>query len=221
MEIPTSPDASRPAATGTDTDYTLSLDEVAEIYYRAGHHRTPRSLQRYCVSGHLDAQKVATALGDKYLVTPQSVSRHIAQIAEQAALARSRPVTPWRDPSRPFATHVAQPYAVGAPEPAPPIRATPAPTAPDTSRQVASQEPDTSPLVEHLEREVERLSDDREFLRDQIKVKDGQIALKDAQMAAMLERDRETNFLVQGLQKMLAPLLGSPRTEPRDQKESE
>jgi hypothetical protein len=35
----------------------------------------------------LDAQKVATALGDKYLVTPQSVARHIAQIEEFAALA--------------------------------------------------------------------------------------------------------------------------------------
>ena len=91
-------DLSRQDATATDTDFTLSLEEVAERYARAGHARTLRSLQRYCVSGHLDAQKIATTTGDKYLVTPQSVARHIAQIKEFAA-ARSR-----RDISRRVAT---------------------------------------------------------------------------------------------------------------------
>jgi hypothetical protein len=55
-----------------------------------------------------------------------------------------------------------------------------------------------------LEREVEQLNDDRDFLREQIKVKDGQLAVKDQQISAMLERDRETNILVQGLQKETA-----------------
>ncbi|HEY1244052.1 MAG TPA: hypothetical protein VGF29_04390 [Hyphomicrobiaceae bacterium] len=59
MDAPTSPDRSRRVATGSDTDYTLSLDEVSERYARAGHPRTLRTLQRYCVSGHLGAQKVA------------------------------------------------------------------------------------------------------------------------------------------------------------------
>ena len=40
-----------------------------------------------------------------------------------------------------------------------------------------------------------------EFFRHQIEVKDTQIA-------ALLERDKETNYLVRGLQTMLAPLLG-------------
>ena len=62
--------------------------------------------------------------------------------------------------------------------------------------------------VAHLEREVERLHDDRDFLREQIKT-------KDVQIAALLERDHETNILVGSLQKMLAPLLGMGRTEPR------
>src|SRR5688500_7515787 len=53
-------DTPRPAATSSDIDYTLSLEEVSERYARAGHPRTLRTLQRYCVSGHLDAQKVAT-----------------------------------------------------------------------------------------------------------------------------------------------------------------
>src|SRR5271166_5795690 len=90
-------DLPRQDATATDTDFTLSLEEVAERYARAGHPRTLRSLQRYCASGHLDAQKIATTTGDKYLVTPQSVARHIAQIKEFAALEA---VATFRDLSR-------------------------------------------------------------------------------------------------------------------------
>jgi hypothetical protein len=203
MDTPTSPDLSRPAATGSDTDYTLSLDEVSERYARAGHPRTLRTLQRYCVSGHLDAQKVATTLGDKYLVTPQSVARHIAQIEELAPLDT---VAAGRDLSRQVATDVVhqqshpiqeQPAATGA-------------TASDTPRQAATPTGEASHYVARLEREVEQLHDDRDFLRDQIKT-------KDVQIAALLERDRETNILVGSLQKMLAPLLGSPRSEPRDE----
>ena len=94
-------DLSRQDATATDTDFSLSLEEVAERYAQAGHARTLRSLQRYCAGGHIDARKIATTMGDKYLVTPQSVARHIAQIKEFAALEA---VATFRDVSRPVAT---------------------------------------------------------------------------------------------------------------------
>jgi hypothetical protein len=45
-----------------------------------------------------------------------------------------------------------------------------------------------------------------------------EIKIKNEQIAALLERDRETNFLVRGLQTMLGPLLGAPvekGSEPR------
>ena len=97
-------DLSRQDATDNDTDFSLSLEEVAERYERAGHPRTLRSLQRYCASGHLDARKIATTTGDKYLVTPQSVARHIAQIEEFSQLDA---VATGRDVSRPVATIIA------------------------------------------------------------------------------------------------------------------
>jgi hypothetical protein len=37
-----------------------------------------------------------------------------------------------------------------------------------------------------------------------------QIGVKDKTIEALLERDRETNHLIAGLQKMLTPLLGRP-----------
>src|SRR5262245_62063013 len=97
-------DAPRPAATSGDNDFTLAIEEVAERYAKAGHPRTIRTLQRYCVNGHLDAQKIATTLGDKYLVTPQSVARHIAQIEELRPLDT---VATDRDQPRLTATDVA------------------------------------------------------------------------------------------------------------------
>ncbi len=225
-------DQSRHDATATDTDFTLSLEEVAERYAQAGHARTLRSLQRYCASGHLDAQKIATTTGDKNLVTPQSVARHNAQIKEFAALEA---VVPFRDLSRPVAPAVAPQILVNSAPPAAPEAA----TGPDTPRQVAtpvapeaptqearpveqdvptSSQPrqdatepaatgEPSRYVVQLERQLEVARDERDFLREQINRKDKTID-------ALIERDRETNYLVRGLQEMLTPLLGGGRHEP-------
>ena len=193
----TGPDTPRPAATDRDNDFVLSIEEVSERYARAGHPRTIRTLQRYSASGHLDAQKVATTLGDKYLVTPQSVARHIAQIEELRALDT---VATDRDRSRPVATATST-QEIGN------EHATYRATSDDEQRQTTTVAPDLSPYVARLEKEVEQAKDEREFLREQINRKDKTIE-------ALIERDRETNFLVRGLQEMLTPLLGSRRDSP-------
>lgn len=199
------PDLSGPIATSRDSNHTLNIDEAAALYARAGHPRTPRSIQRYCASGHLDAIKEATTLGDKYFIDPGSVSRHIAQIEELIALDAR---TSGREKSRQGATIIAE-LSRAESEPAQTA------TASDTSRPVATDrngreaqdvamEPQHARYVEHLEAQVDGLKEDRDFLRHQITTKDEQIA-------SLLERDRETNILVRGLQQMLSPLLGSPR----------
>ena len=123
-------DTSRQDATDNDTDFSLSLEEVAERYERAGHPRTLRSLQRYCASGHLDARKIATTMGDKYLVTPQSVARHIAQIVEFSQLDA---VATGRDMSRPVATITAPEESLAATTPENGSH-----TEPDRARQAAT-----------------------------------------------------------------------------------
>lgn len=224
------PDTPRPAATESDTLYSLTVEDAAKLYARAGHPRTLRTVQRYCASGHLECKKEATTLGDKYFIDPQSVARHIAQIEELISLDRRAAS---RDLSRQIATPVAasnmnsseylrepgsggvSPMVASQDEkseiPHPNIErdtGRPATTyQAELSRQDATRDDAPSHAVERLEREVERLHEDRDFLRDQIKTKDTQIA-------ALLERDRETNTLVQGLQRMLSPLLGGPRREP-------
>ena len=176
-------DLSRPVATTSDSEYTLTIDEAGARYDHAGHPRTPRSIQRYCAKGHLDCRRIETQFGDKYLITPASVAKHIAYIEEV------RPLATGRDLSRHVATTVVAENKHEEPRPV-------ASTSPDLPRPVATESPDTS-------RHVARVESENEFLRKQIGVKDDQI--KD-----LTERARETNHLIAGLQRMLSPLLGSP-----------
>ena len=75
QEVATSTDLSRHAATSDDIDYSLSVEEALARYETAGVPRTPRSIQRYCAKGDLDAHRVEMPFGDKFLITPASVDR--------------------------------------------------------------------------------------------------------------------------------------------------
>ena len=187
----TSRDEPRPVATGLDTDYALSIEEVAERYAHAGHPRTIRTLQRYCVSGHLDCRKVATTYGDKFLVAPYSVSRHIAQVNEMAmdATGRGQP--------RPVATTVAAPAAPAAVNTSLDGGA----TGDDQSRPPATgdDKPANVRESEIENRYVAALERENGFLRDQI-------GRKDEQIGELSARARETNFLIKGLQDLFLGL---------------
>jgi hypothetical protein len=178
-------DPSRPAATSPDSEYTLSIEEAGERYEHAGHPRTLRSIQRYCAKGHLDCRRMETPFGEKFLITPASVVKHIAYIEEV------RPTATGRDEPRHVAADVARQQSD------------------DEQRRGSSTSPDLSRHVATDTRYLDRLEEDNEFLR-------GQIAVKDTTIAALLERDRETNVLVNQLQRMLAPLLGRPMDPPGD-----
>jgi hypothetical protein len=93
-----SDDKPRQAATSDDTEYSLTIDDAALLYERAGLPRTLRTIQRYCAKGHLDSHRIETAYGEKFLITPSSVLKHIAYIEEVRPAATSRGL------SRPAAT---------------------------------------------------------------------------------------------------------------------
>jgi hypothetical protein len=52
-------------------------------------------------------------------------------------------------------------------------------------------------------RYVTQLEEDVKFLHGQIIVKDEQLKTRDSQITSMIERDRETNILIRGLQSLL------------------
>ena len=176
------PDHPRLVPTSNDSDFTLTIEDALALYAAAGIPRTPRSIQRYCAKDHLSSRRVETEFGEKYLITPSSIEKHIAYIKEVTpAISRVVP--------RPVATTVAAENNNDSPP-------QDVATSTDQLRLVA-----TSP---DMSRYVARLEGDVDFLR-------GQLEVKDSQIKEMTERARETNVLIAGLQKMLTPLLGNPK----------
>ncbi len=141
-------DQSRQVATSSDSDFTLTIEEALERYAGAGLPRTPRSIQRYCAKGHLECRLIETTFGEKYLITPASIDKHIAYIEEVSP-------TTSRDASRQVAAPVAPVESHDE------LPNDPASTH-DPSRHVATVY-------------VDRLESENEFLRKQIGVKDDQI----------------------------------------------
>jgi len=112
-------DQPRPAAPLDEAAYTLTLDEVATLYDVAGFSRPLRRLQKYCARGDLDCRKVETSFGERYLVTPESVDRHIAYTKETADASGRAPA---RSDAPERASEIREQSAIQepAPEPAPP-----------------------------------------------------------------------------------------------------
>ena len=202
-KLPTMPDEPRhdrtDTARPTATEYPLTLDDVSRLFDEAGLPRNVRTLQRYCAAGRLDCIKEETATGLAYFVDPVSVERAIKQLAQLHGLT---------DEVRHSATSEETPHSVALDAEPSPMPDTPRPSAADRDKDAeiiptrpSATEPGTSGSVAVLERENASLREQGEFFRHQIEVKDTQIA-------ALLERDKETNYLVRGLQTMLAPLLG-------------
>ena len=134
-----------------DHQYTLSIEQTAELYAKAGHPRTPRAIQKYCALSKLDCHKVETETGEKYLVAPYSVDRHISYINEVRTVATSRE-QPRTD------ANVRTMENKG-------IEETNSPEQPRTFAAVRSPE----------DRYVVLLEKENDFLRGQVSVKDTQI----------------------------------------------
>ena len=188
-------DIARPSA----TRYSLSLEDVARRFEEAGLPRNGRTLQRYCAAGRLESIKEMTVSGLAYFVDPVSVDRAIKELAQLHTLTDQVRHSPTSETVSHLVASEGEPSAM--PD-------TPRPSAADRDiepekiqERQSAPEPDMSGVVAVLERENTALRQQNEFLYRQVDVKDTQIA-------ALLERDKETNYLVRGLQTMLAPLLG-------------
>ena len=136
------------------------------------------------------ARQAATDAVTEIFVNPQEPRHDIATEHDTARQAATEAMPPVMEPP----IHAQEPRHES-------------PTTHDTSRQVATEPAatgETSRYVAQLERQLEVARDERDFLREQIDRKDRTIE-------ALIERDRETNVLVRGLQEMLTPLLGGGR----------
>jgi hypothetical protein len=197
-QVPTSSDLSRPVATGSDSEYSLSIEEALARYEAAGLPRTTRSIQRYCAKGDLDAHRVETPFGEKFVITPASVDRHIAYIHEV------RPVATGRDMPRQVAAAVAPETIV---EKANGFAATRG----DEPRPPATIEPMSRPVAATDDRYVALLEKENDFLREQVAVKDEQIR----GLGGLIQ---QSNGLTGSLHKLLTPLIGRRGAAPSEER---
>jgi len=146
-------DQPRPAATTDEHGYLLSVEEAADRYAAAGHPRTIRAIQKYCRRGDLESQKVETTYGERYLITPASIDRHIAMIMERSqasGLEQPRPAATIRSSDGPEKT------ALEAPEN---VREQPRPAAAEFQDR----------YIVHLEKENEFLREQNTVLLERVK----------------------------------------------------
>jgi hypothetical protein len=188
------------SATADISKYVLSIDDAIARYEDAGIPRIRRTVQRYCANKTLDAYKVAVPYGEKYLITPESLARHIAYILEaRSAMAdrgAPRPNTGGikRQDSEFFEREVDAERHPAAVE--------------HGSPRSAAVSPHPENLITAEPEVLNILRTENQFLKDQITVKDAQLSVKDQQIADQSERVRETNLLVASLHKLITPLLG-------------
>ena len=62
--------------------YTLSAEEASRFFFNAGVPRSPRTIDRYCKSGHLVCTKIDTERNEKYLITQDSVTARITELQQ-------------------------------------------------------------------------------------------------------------------------------------------
>lgn len=156
----------------------LSVKETQAFLLDHGLPRNERSIRRYCNNGTLTCVKIDTATGREWVVTKASLD---VLVREQQQFAQQENALQ------------AGPDTSGHDR-----------TEPDLSGHLS--EPDRSATAAANSELVEVLRESLTDARDQIKKKDQQIEKKDAQIAAMLERDHETNVLIQNLQGMVLQL---------------
>ena len=134
----------RPAASTDEHGYLLSVEEAADRYAAAGHPRTIRAIQKYCRRGDIESQKVETTYGERYLITPASIDRHIAMIIERSqASGREQP------------------------PPAASVRATEVSPVPPIESAASGREQPRPDVTEFRDRYIGHLEEENTFLREQ------------------------------------------------------
>jgi hypothetical protein len=80
------PDRTEPDMSG----YTLTVEEVAELFAEAGVPRNPRSIRRFCQNDELDCMTIETPTSARYLVRKTSVEKLIKQKQQALQFSESR-----------------------------------------------------------------------------------------------------------------------------------
>lgn len=210
-------DSNRRLLPGDPTTQWLSVTEAVTYCARRGLHRNIKTIRRWAErslkrpeDAEVKVREQDTGFGFRYMIDRESLDLKIAQELEFEA-KQNRADTPGHGQSGPemraAVRDAAEPLNDGK-------------TGAGMLGHVQT-DPDTSGNARRLE--VTSIGDD--FLKEQVKEKDRQIGelnkqleRKDDQIMTMLERDRETNILIRGLQNTVANILQLKAPKPNEKR---
>ena len=159
-------------------DYTFSVEEVLMRLREVGIEKSKDTIQRYCREGDLDCQKLG--MFRRYFATEASLELLIEKFQPDADALTSTQVHEGTD-----VEELEEPQVLEAA----PIRDV-----------IENHDPHAGASTRVQTDEGAAGNSLVEFSKDEIRVKNKQLEVKDEQIAAMLERDHETNILIRGLQ---------------------
>ncbi len=171
-------------------DYCVSVDEIRLLLFENGIEKSKDTIQRYCREGRLDAVKLG--LLRRYFATPLSVEQLLEYLRTDAVEVDAAELDA-------AASTGMQVHERTASDVLPDVQL-------HATAEPGKSAPEPGPHEAASTRMQAYAADDGmvDFLKGQINVKDEQIKVKDNQIAAMLERDGETNFLIRELQTQLS-----------------
>ena len=175
----------------------VDIEQAAHRLQHQGVPRTIRTIQRMCKREALICRLVPTENGVRYLVTESSIDEFVVK----------------HNQTMPTGDGIASGTGIDMRETDPTLRR-------DHPSQFNAAENsatiDSGPSYSAHLREIVELKDDQiNLLKGQLDTANNQIAVKDEQIITMLERDRETNILLQNLQNLVGQLPAPERSNSR------
>ncbi len=153
----------------------VDIETTCDILREEGVTRTIRTIQRMCKRGDLEARLVPTENGTRYLVERGSIHEFVERHNQIM-------------PSGPGREEMEGNIPVGH------------------STQSTNTQPQLNDNHDrsHMQEIIGIKDDQITFLKSQLDIANKQIEMKDEQINTMLERDHETNVLIQNLQSLMA-----------------
>lgn len=161
----------------------VDIETTDELLREEGITRTIRTIQRMCKRGDLAARLVPTENGVRYLIERGSIYEFVERHNQIMPSGKGKDEVLDNIPIKNLSKDSSEQNAAENPSP--------------------KQSPDIGENATHLKEVLSMKDEQLEFFKEQLNLANDQLRVKDEQIITMLERDHETNILIQNLQQLM------------------
>ncbi|MEM9676547.1 MAG: helix-turn-helix domain-containing protein [Pseudomonadota bacterium] len=183
----------------------VTIEQAADHLRQKGVTRAIRTIQKMCQRGTLTCELVPTEIGSRYLIVEESIDAFVEQ--QNAKL-----------PSGTFFIRNGSDQTddkVAAGDNAPFNQTMASEASADRWEPQPATQPQTGvDQLAHAQEIIQLKDEQLAMQRAQIETANKQLAVKDEQILSMMDRDHETNVLLQNLQRMAGLLSANPDVDP-------